>query len=181
MERTNSLSDAEIIAGCIKHDNIARKNLYSKYSTMLYTTAYYVVKDYELSNDILHDAFIQIFNDIGSLKKVSALSAWMKKIVVHTSLKLLKRNRRIEYCDEPVKLDTIIWPDPMSGEMLQKALLNLPDGYRVVFTLIEIEGYKHSEVANMLNISEGTSKSQLHHAKKYLKKMLSNKFQYERN
>ncbi|OFY49675.1 MAG: hypothetical protein A2W85_07365 [Bacteroidetes bacterium GWF2_41_31] len=171
---TYTLIDDDLVKGCIEKDNHSRKLLYNRYSNELYTTAYHIVNDKDLSNDILHDSFIQIFNDIKSLRNTAVLKFWMRKIVIHTSLKTLKKLRQVEYTDQPISDGIITWPDPMSGELLEKAMFNLPEGYRIVFSLIAIEGYKHQEVAKMLNISEGTSKSQLFHAKKHLRKMLSN-------
>ncbi len=168
------ITDEELISGCCKKDKQSRKQLYDRYCDLLYTTALHIVHDRDLSNDVLHDAFLQIFNDIHNLRKSSSLKAWMKKVVVHTALKNLRKLRRIEYTNLEVSLDVVIWEEPMSGELLQKALFSLPDGYRIIFSLIEIEGYKHHEVAQMLNISEGTSKSQLFHAKKFLRRVLSN-------
>lgn len=174
--KTNNYTplDDDLVKGCIKNDNLSRKLLYNRYSKDLFTTAYHIVNDKDLSNDILHDSFIQIFNSIHSLRNTSVLKFWMRKIVVHTSLKTLKKQRQINYTDQPISEGVLTWPDPMSGELLEKALFSLPEGYRVVFSLIAIEGYKHHEVAEMLHISEGTTKSQLFHAKKYLRKILTN-------
>lgn len=168
------ISDEELIAGCINKNNKSRKLLYTRYCTLLFTIAYHIVHDKSLSNDILHDSFIKIFSDIQNLRNTAALKAWMRKVVVNISLQTIKKNRKIDYCEEIISDDTIIWPEPMSGELLDKAMFSLPDGYRIIFSLIEIEGYKHHEVAHMLKISVGTSKSQLFHAKKYLRKILSN-------
>ncbi len=168
------ISDEELIIGCVKKDNKARKILYTRYCNLLFTIAYHIIHDKELSNDILHDSYIKIFSDIKSLRNTSALKAWMRKIVVNISLQTINKYKKIDYCEDIIPESTIIWPDPMSGEALDKALFKLADGYRIIFSLIEIEGYKHQEVAKMLNISEGTSKSQLYHAKKQLRKNLSN-------
>ena len=73
----------------------------------------------------------------------------------------------------PDNIKLVTWDEPLKGEHLEKAILSLPSGYRVIFLLVEVEGYKHKEVAEMLSISEGTSKSQLFHAKKHLKTILS--------
>ena len=174
--KTDSLpiDDETLVTGCCEKDNQSRKLLYDRYCDLLFTTALHIVQDKDLSNDVLHDAFLQIFNDIHTLRNTSALKAWMKKIVIHTALKNLKKLRKLEYTDQEIFLDVVVWEDPMSGDLLQKAPFSLPDGYRIIFSLIEIEGYKHHEVAQLLNISEGTSKSQLFHAKKYLRRILSN-------
>lgn len=88
---------------------------------------------------------------------------------------MLNRYKRIEYTDRPLPVNSYHAFDPMQGEEIEKAILSLPEGYRIVFLLIEVEGYKHHEVAEMLGINEGTSKSQLFYAKKSLRKMLREK------
>ncbi len=80
-----------------------------------------------------------------------------------------------EVLEEIPDTSTIEWENSIDGEILEKAILSLPEGFRLVFTLIEVEGYAHKEVAEMLGISEGTSKSQLFHAKKRLRDLLTNK------
>ena len=147
--------------------------LYDRYSNAMYTTAFRIINDRDLANDAIQEAFIQVFKILGQFEHRSTLGSWIKMIVIHASLKILKKQRRIAFVDLTDNIEHIIWEEPMSGEHLEKAILSLPSGYRTIFLLIEVEGYKHKEVAKMLNISEGTSKSQLFHAKKYLKKMLN--------
>jgi RNA polymerase sigma-70 factor (ECF subfamily) len=113
-----------------------------------------------------------VFRDIKQFRGDSSLGAWIKTIVVRTSLRNLKQENRFSIKPYEENGDVITWPEEMRGEDLEKAILSLPDGSRAVFLLIEVEGYKHKEIAEMLNISEGTSKSQLHYAKKQLQKYL---------
>lgn len=166
-------SDQTLVNGCLENNNIFRKALYDKYCDEMYTTAWHIVYDRDLASDILHDAFLQVFKDIKQLRVATSLKYWIKSIVVHTAIKVIKKQRLVHYSSDVEQPEPIIWPDPMSGEALQKAIGNLAEGYRVVFVLVEVEGYKHQEVAQMLGISEGTSKSQLFHAKRMLRKMLT--------
>ncbi len=139
----------------------------------MYTSAYRILRDHELANDAIQEAFIQVFRILGQFQFRSSLGSWIKTIVIHTSLKILKKQKAFVFADLSDNIKFISWDEPMNGEYLEKAILSLPSGYRAIFLLIEVEGYKHKEVAEMLNISEGTSKSQLFHAKKYLKNILS--------
>ena len=139
----------------------------------MYTSAYRILNDHELARDATQETFIQVFKILEQFQFRSTLGAWIKTIVIHTSLKILKKQKAFVFVDLSDSIKLISWDEPMSGEYLEKAILSLPSGYRVIFLLIEVEGYKHREVAEMLNISEGTSKSQLFHAKKYLKTILS--------
>lgn len=164
----------EIAKGCMNGDPQSQKVLYFTYADEMYTTALRILKDEHMAADVLHDSFLLIFRDIQKLRKLSSLRSWIKSIVINTTLKTLNRYKKIEYTDEPVQMDVSLAYDPMDGEQIEKAIMCLPEGFRVVFLLIEVEGYKHQEVAEMLGISEGTSKSQLFYAKKKLRKMLKN-------
>ena len=161
--------------GCTRNNRIAQRDLYNKYCDAMFTIAYRIVNNRDDAHDALQDAFIQVFRDIGQYRFDSTLGAWIKTIVVRTSLKLLSKNRNLAFADmDEVKSDEMILiPDTLNSEYLEKVILSLPDGYRTVFLLTEVEGYTHEEAAKMLGISAGTSKSQLHHAKKMLKNRLS--------
>lgn len=139
----------------------------------MYTTAYRILNNHELANDAIQEAFIQVFKILGQFEHRSTLGSWIKTIVIHASLKILKKQKAFVFVDLSDNINQITWDEPMSGEHLEKAILSLPSGYRAIFLLIEVEGYKHKEVSEMLSISEGTSKSQLFHAKKYLKNILT--------
>lgn len=171
--RVKHQSESEIIEGCKKKKTKSQKQLYYRYCDELYTSAYRIIKETHMAEDALHDAFLLIFRDIRKLKNNDSLLPWMKRVVINTSIKMLQRHRRIAYTDNMLIVDMPQWLDPMKGEHIYKAISLLPEGYRLVFLLIEVEGYKHAEVAALLNISEGTSKSQLHYAKHSLKKMLN--------
>lgn len=143
------------------------------YCDAMYSSSYRILNDPELASDALQEAFIQVFNILEQFQFRSTLGAWIKTIVVRSSLRILKKQKKFVLTELNDSVKHASWDEPMSGEYLEKAILSLPDGYRVVFLLVEVEGYKHKEVAEMLDVSEGTSKSQLFRAKKYLKNILS--------
>lgn len=171
--RVKHQSVSEIIEGCKKKKTNFQKLLYNLYCNELYTSAYRIIKKEHMAEDALHDAFLLIFRDINKLNNNDSLMPWMKRVVINTSLKMIQRHRKIEYTDDVVLVDRPQILNPMDGEHIYKAISLLPEGYRLVFLLVEVEGYKHTEVATILGISEGTSKSQLHYAKLSLKKMLN--------
>ena len=138
----------------------------------MFTIAFRIINDYDNANDALQEAFIQVFRDSKQFKGNSTLGAWIKTIVVRTSIKKLKKEDVFTQLEIHPNGETISWPEEMQGDDLEKAILALADGCRTIFLLIEVEGYKHKEIADMLNISEGTSKSQLHYAKKQLQILL---------
>lgn len=128
-----------------------------------------------MANESLQDAFISIFKNISSFRGESTIGTWMKTIVVRTAYKRLKRkptynNVRLDNINYEIPVDMYV---PIHADYLEKAILSLPDGFRTVFVLIVIEGFSHREVAETLGISEGTSKSQLFHAKKQLQNKIN--------
>lgn len=167
--------ERELVHGCTRHDRIAQRDLYHRYCDAMFTVAYRIVSNRDDAHDILQDSFIQVFRDISQYRFDSTLGAWIKTIVVRTSLKLLSKNRKLVFAEmDEAKSDEMVQiPDTLNSEYLEKIILSLPDGYRAVFLLTEVEGYSHEETAKMLGISTGTSKSQLHHAKKMLKNRIA--------
>ena len=167
--------ERDLVKGCSRNDRVAQSELYYKYCDAMFTIAYRIINNRDDAHDALQDSFIQVFHDIGQYRFDSTLGAWIKTIVVRTSLRLLSKNRHLTFANiEEAKNDEMILiPDTLNSEYLEKVILSLPDGYRTVFLLTEVEGYTHEETSKMLGISTGTSKSQLHHAKKMLKNRLA--------
>jgi len=168
-------NERDLIQGCSRNERYAQHELYNRYCDAMFTTSYRILSNRDDAHDALQDAFIQVFRDITQFRMESTLGAWIKTIVVRASLRLLRKKRSLDLTAlNEIKEDISLHiPDAMSGEYLEKAILSLPDGYRAVFLLTEVEGYSHAETAQMLGIAEGTSKSQLHHAKSLLKRRIS--------
>jgi RNA polymerase sigma-70 factor (ECF subfamily) len=162
----------DLIIRCRKGDRAAQKKLFDTYKKAMYTKAYRIVNDSDHAHDVLQEAFLEVFRDIGQFRGTSTLGAWIKTIVIRKALYKQKIELRYESINEAAHDEPVEWEDTLTGEQLHRAIQALPDGYRAVFTLIEIEGYSHQEVSTLLAISEGTSKSQLYHAKKALQKTL---------
>ena len=167
-----SSSEEQLINKCINRERLAQKELYDKYKDAMYTVALRITNNSDDACDTLQDAFIQVFRDMTQFKKQSTIGAWIKTIVIRTALKSVKMLNVTESLEVVKSNDVIEWPDALNGEYLSKAIDELPKGYKITFLLNEVEGYTHKEIAEMLNISEGTSKSQLFHAKKMLQKKL---------
>lgn len=166
------MTETELIAGCLEYNRIAQRTLYDRYKRAMYTLAYRVTNDFDDANDVLQDAFLDIFQQISNFRQESTLGAWIKTIVVRKAYKKIQKPKVWELVEELPDNTIIDWGSSIDTEYLEKAIQNLPDGFRAVFTLVEIEGYKHKEVAEILGISEGTSKSQFFYAKKKLKEYL---------
>lgn len=167
-----SMTETELIKACVANDRRAQQALYDKYARAMYTLAYRITGDFGTAEDVLQDAFVKIFRNLERFRQESTLGAWIKTIVLRTALSHIKKQPLTESIEPGHTKDMIDWGGYLDAEYLEKAIQELPEGYRAVFVLIEVEGYSHKEVAQMLDISEGTSKSQLFHAKKRLREKL---------
>lgn len=167
-------SETELVKACLANDRLAQKNLYYKYKKAMYSLCYRITGDFETANDVLQDAFVKIFRGLPSFRGESTLGAWIKTIVVRTAYSYLRKEKifmeDLDNLSNPPKVD---WGHYLDVEYLEKAILSLPEGYRMVFVLVEIEGFTHKDVASILGISEGTSKSQLFYSKKRLREILT--------
>ncbi|HSG68184.1 MAG TPA: RNA polymerase sigma factor [Bacteroidales bacterium] len=171
-KKTDQLTEDQLVEGCRKNKRTIQKLLYDQYCDAMFTLAYRIVNDYDIASDALQEAFIQVFTDIGQFRGDASLGSWIKTITIRTAIRKIKKENTFRQADYFPNGETISWPEEMRGNDLEKAILALPEGARAVFLLIEVEGYKHREVAEILNISEGTSKSQLSYAKKLLQQEL---------
>ena len=171
------MTDIEIIKGCIKEDALCQKSLFNRYASPLLGVCMRYARNKEDAEDILQDSFIKIFKKISQFKGEGSFEGWMRRVVVNTALKKYTVSRYTkEFSVEEVKDTTV--PDsndvPAFNHLTEKDLLvlihSLPDGYRIIFNLYVIEGFQHDEIANMLRIQPGTSRSQLVKARQLLQR-----------
>ena len=169
------MTERELINGCLKNDQTAQRQLYDRYKQAMYTLAYRMTGDFDAANDVLQDAFLDVFRSLSQFRQEATLGAWIKAIVVRRAYRKSKQPKVWELPDQlPTENDGVDWGnDSINAQHLEEAVLLLPEGFRTVFVLVEVEGYLHREVAEMLGITEGTSKSQLFHAKKRLRDILT--------
>ena len=171
------MTDIELIKGCIKNDALCQKSLFHRYASSLLGVCMRYARNKEDAEDILQDSFIKIFKKIVQFKGDGSFEGWMRRIVVNTALKKYTVSRYSkEFSVDEVK-DSFL-PDsndvPAFNHLTEKDLLllihHLPDGYRIIFNLYVIEGFQHDEIANMLGIQPGTSRSQLVKARQMLQR-----------
>lgn len=168
----NRPEEKRLIKKCIRQDRLAQRMLYEQYKNAMFSTAYRITSDFDLAHDVLQEAFIKVFRSLAKFKGTGTLGSWIKTIVVRSALKAvsgLHMHVEIEEGQVPGEMQ---FDDTLTGEVLDKLMMALPDKCRVVFQLVEVEGYPHKEVAEMLGVTTGTTKSQLHYAKKILKEKL---------
>ena len=173
MSYTTPVNEKELVERCLDNDRIAQRELFLKYKDGMYTILLRMLNNQDEASDALQDMFVSVFKGLKSFNFQSSLGAWIKTITVRTGIDKQRKLKRLELDSiDNIPQQPISWPVGMSGEALEKAIAKLSAGYRTIFLLIEVEGYAHKEVPDMLNISIGTSKSHLYHAKKALRNML---------
>ncbi|MCX6230254.1 MAG: sigma-70 family RNA polymerase sigma factor [Bacteroidetes bacterium] len=174
------MSEAEIISGCIKGDKKAQKALYDKYSAKMLGVCLRYFKSSDEAEDALQEGFIRVFNNIGKFRGDGSFDGWIRRIIVNTALNFYKSNLKHYYAADyddiqETTADVKLSYDTLSVEYLLKVIQALPEGYKLIFNLYEIEGYSHKEIGQLLGISINTSKSQLMKSKTYIQKKLINK------
>ena len=168
----------ELIALCKGGDRDAHYRLYKLYSRSMYNVSYRITGREEDAEDALQEAFISAFRNLANYRADATFGAWLKRIVVNKSINVLKK-RKLEWLPEhedwdvPEEEQTSDYREELTVDRVKKAIEELPDGYRSVLSLYLLEGYDHQEIAEILGISESTSKSQLNRAKGKLREMLT--------
>lgn len=178
-------NESRLIKDCLADNPKAQKYLFEKYSPKFLAISNRYINDYKIAEDVLMESFYKIFKKLETFKHNGSLEGWMKKLLINECLNHLRKNKNIFISIEDKKIDI---PDIELDErskneralILINILKQLPEGYRSVFNLYVLEGYKHKEISELLNISESTSKTQLFKAKKLIKRTLesSNKENY---
>jgi len=177
VDNLNLYIHAPLIEECRKGNRKAHFKLYNQYSKAMYNLAYRMLNNREDAEDILQETFVECFRNINSFRFESTFGAWLKKILINKCLNQLNKKKiDLTYCeslpntiheeDEEIIYDT---------SKIFYGIKMLPDGYRIILTLYLLEGYDHSEISEILGISESTSKSQYSRAKEKLRNILSMK------
>ena len=170
------LTEKQLIEDCLKGNARSQRRLFQRFAGKMMTVCRRYACDQNEAEDMLQDAFIKVFTYLGQYRFEAPLEAWVRRIVVHSALKVLEK-RRIRFTDIGIEADMIPSRevdalDALSAGELMKLIGALPDGYRVVFNLYVVEGFDHNEIAALLNISPATSRSQLLKARRALRDQL---------
>ncbi len=166
MERNRITDEKKLIEACRNGESWAQKLVYEQHASTMMSVCIRYVGDYETARDILQEGFIKVFTKIDSYTGAGAFAGWLRRVFVTTALEYLRQNNALKQSKE---LDdfhnefedyqpSII--DKITAEELLSCVAQLAEGYRTVFNMYAIEGYSHAEIAEMLQISENTSRSQ---------------------
>ena len=168
-----------IIAGCLNKNPVAQRELNSKNSPKMLAVCYRFAPSREDAEDMLQEGFIKVFSNIHTFGNKGAFEGWIRRIIVHTCINVLKRNKKF---NDSVDLDNITQIQVkdnihslMQAKQVVECIRLLPVGYRTVLNLYAIEGYSHREIGEILDIEESTSRSQYTRAKAMLEQILIKK------
>ncbi|MEP2771053.1 MAG: sigma-70 family RNA polymerase sigma factor [Fulvivirga sp.] len=172
----HSSEEDRLISKCRKQDGKAQKALYDKYASKMLGVCHRYIKDTDQAEDVMITGFVKVFEKIDQFKSEGSFEGWIRRIMVNQSLSFIRKNKGmylevdIEVADREPDYKSL--NDNLEAQDLLTLINNLPTGYQTVFNLYAIEGYSHKEIAEKLQISENTSKSQLSRARTLLQKQL---------
>ena len=177
MSLNPNYTESEIIQGCMRGDRKFQQVLYNNFAGKMFSVCLRYANEYNSAQDLLQEGFVKVFKNIDKFRSEGAFEGWVRRIFVNTAIEHYRKHvnlyalhdteiKSFEYYEENA-LETL------KHEDILKMIQSLSDGYRTVFNLYVIEGYSHKEIGEMMNISEGTSKSQLARARYLLQKMIT--------
>ena len=169
-------SDSDLIEGCIRGDRKMQHELYQRFAPKMYGVCLRYAGNAEEAEDILQEGFIKVFNKIGSFRSEGSFEGWIRRIFVNTAIEHFRKKIYLqpitEYEEDTVEGKYLSVLDSLAAKDIIQLVQQLSPGYRTVFNMYVVEGYTHKQIAEALNISEGTSKSQLSRAKLILQDLV---------
>jgi RNA polymerase sigma factor (sigma-70 family) len=174
------MTEELLLAGCLKNDAASQEALYNRFSPRMLGVCYRFGKNREDAEDMLQEGFIKVFTQIHQYRSEGALEGWIRRIVVHTCINILKKNKKFSDSVDitfanGVQVREEMIPSIMQAKQVVESIRLLPLGYRTVLNLYAIEGFSHKEIGNLLDIEESTSRSQYTRAKAMLEDILLKK------
>ncbi|MFZ9387096.1 MAG: RNA polymerase sigma factor [Chitinophagaceae bacterium] len=175
-ERNQNITELDLLRGCLKGDRRMQEELYSRFSPRMFAVCLRYAGNSEEAEDILQEGFIKVFKKMESFRGEGSFEGWMRRIFVNTAIEHFRRKRYLMPVTEKEensiegKYPSVL--DDLGAKDILALVQELSPGYRTVFNMYVVEGYTHREIADMLGISEGTSKSQLSRAKAILQDMV---------
>lgn len=163
-----------LIKSAVKQNRSAQHSLFEMYAPKMLSVCRYYIKDVHNAEEVMLDGFFKVFTNLQHFQFNGSFEGWIRKIMVRQAIDHLRSKKNIVFLEEDnfTVREKVSADDLYQDDYLQNLIDNLPEGYKIVFVLYAIEGYKHNEIAEMLNISEGTSKSQLSRARRMLQEQL---------
>lgn len=160
----------QLIQLAVENNRQAQQQIYFKFSPKMLSVCRQYIKDIHQAEDIMIIAFMKVFTNLKNFQHKGSFEGWLRRIMVNECISFIRVEKKLKYSEEENYVEESFnnIESQFSIADIQYLIDSLPDGYKMVFNLYAIEGYKHQEIASMLGINEGTSKSQLSHARKML-------------
>lgn len=173
--------ERDIISQAAENNRHAQQKLYAKHAPKMLGVCRQYIKDLQQAEDVMITAFMKVFTHLKNFEHKGSFEGWIRRIMVNECISFLRVQKKVSFLeDEYYKEERFNDIESrLSVDDIQALIDRLPEGYKMVFNLYAIEGYKHQEIAKMLGISEGTSKSQLSHARKMLQQQVNKLKNYE--
>ena len=174
------MTEELMLAGCLKNNASAQEALYNRFSPRMLGVCYRFAKNREDAEDMLQEGFIKVFTQMHQYRNEGALEGWIRRIIVHTCINILKKNKKFSESVDIIHAKSVyvneeLIPSIMQAKQVVECIRLLPLGYRTVLNLYAIEGFSHKEIAAILDIEESTSRSQYTRAKAMLEEILIRK------
>lgn len=171
-----TFSDEQLIRESVKGNRVAQKALYDRFSSKMFSVCLRYAPDYQIAEDILQEGFVKAFKNLERFRFEGSFEGWLRKIMVNSAIEIHRRKNilypifDVEHTDVELFDEDAV--EKLAAADLLQMISSLSPGYRTVFSLYAIEGFSHKEIAEQLNISEGTSKSQLARARYILMELV---------
>jgi RNA polymerase sigma-70 factor, ECF subfamily len=162
--------EKELIELAVENNRHAQHQIYSKFSPKMLSVCRHYIKDLQLAEDVMITAFMKVFTNLKNFEHKGSFEGWIRRIMINECISYIRVQKKVKFIEDENYYEESFnnIESKFSVDDIQFLIDSLPDGYRMVFNLYAIEGYKHQEIAELLGINEGTSKSQLSHARKML-------------
>ncbi len=168
---------SKLIAKASKADRRAQQQLFETFSPKMLGVCRQYLKDNDSAEEVMLTGFLKVFTHLTDFKNEGSFEGWVRRIMVNESISQLRKNKKLNFVSEAEIENSTDYSayieTELEAEEIQKMIDSLPEGYKTVFVLYAVEGYKHGEIAEMLQISENTSKTQLFKARKMLQNMVN--------
>jgi RNA polymerase sigma-70 factor, ECF subfamily len=173
--------EKELIQLAVDNNRHAQQKIYSKFSGKMLSVCRQYIKDLHQAEDIMITAFMKVFTSLKNFEHKGSFEGWIRRIMVNECISFIRVQKQVKFIEDENYAEESFnnIESQFSVEDIQFLIDNLPDGYKMVFNLYAIEGFKHQEIAQMLGINEGTSKSQLSHARKMLQTQIAKLKNYD--
>jgi RNA polymerase sigma-70 factor (ECF subfamily) len=171
----------ELIQLAVENNRQAQQRIYSRFSPKMLSVCRQYIKDIHQAEDVMINAFMKVFVNLKNFQFNGSFEGWIRRIMINECISFIRVEKKVVFVADETFFEESFnnIESQFSVEDIQFLIDSLPNGYKMVFNLYAIEGFKHQEIANMLGINEGTSKSQLSHARRILQKQITTLKNYE--